>query len=161
MQNTEEIELQNTEEIELQNIEEIDMQNIEKKKMQNIKEEWRDVPFEKFKNTYIVSNKGRVANKNQKYNKNMKKFLSVKEGNTGYLEVRLDTGKDSQRYDIHILVAKAFIGERPEGFVIDHIDGEQHNNCLINLEYVTYEENNRRAIKNNLINKNPRKPIKY
>ena len=42
---------------------------------------------------------------------------------------------------IHKLVAEYFIGERPEGYEIDHIDGNYLNNRADNLRYVTRREN--------------------
>ena len=54
----------------------------------------------------------------------------------------------SQRYRwrrIHVLVAELFLGDRPDGMQIDHIDGDKSNNCLENLEYVTPKENTIRA----------------
>ena len=49
----------------------------------------------------------------------------------------------------HLLVAKAWIGPRPEGCEVDHIDGNIRNCAAYNLEYVTPEENRRRAKENN------------
>ena len=37
--------------------------------------------------------------------------------------------------------------EVPEGYVIDHIDGDTFNNCRFNLEVVTRAENTRRSMK--------------
>ena len=39
------------------------------------------------------------------------------------------------------LVAKCFIGERPEGYDVDHIDINPLNNNVSNLRYVTHREN--------------------
>jgi hypothetical protein len=54
----------------------------------------------------------------------------------------LSTGKSHKEYRAHILVAQAFIGERPDGYVIDHIDRNPLNNRLDNLRYVSPSQNN-------------------
>ena len=48
---------------------------------------------------------------------------------------------------------KQFIGNIPKELVINHKDGDKHNNALNNLEVVTNLENIQHAWKNNLINK--------
>ena len=45
----------------------------------------------------------------------------------------------------HFLVAGAWYGPRPEGMVIDHLNGDILNWSADNLEYVTPEENIKRA----------------
>ena len=49
----------------------------------------------------------------------------------------------------HLLVAFAWVGPQPEGYEVDHIDGNIRNSAAYNLEYVTPEENRRRAKENN------------
>ena len=51
--------------------------------------------------------------------------------------------KDKKRHHKypHILVAEAFIGERPEGYHVAHKDGDCLNNKLINLRYDTVSQN--------------------
>lgn len=48
----------------------------------------------------------------------------------------------------HELIAAAWIGPRPDGNEIDHIDGNTKNNKPTNLEYVTPFENKYRALVN-------------
>lgn len=69
----------------------------------------------------------------------------------GYLVVAptLD-GKNSHRY-VHDLVTRAFLGEKPHGFDVNHIDGDKTNNSVANLEYVSHRENMRHAARNGLI----------
>lgn len=43
---------------------------------------------------------------------------------------------------LHHAVAQLFIGDRPEGLVIDHIDRDKNNNHVNNLRYCTVRENN-------------------
>jgi hypothetical protein len=54
---------------------------------------------------------------------------------------------------IHTLVAESFLGVRPEGMVIDHIDGDKSNNHLTNLRYATVAENCKKG--NKPLVKNP------
>lgn len=51
--------------------------------------------------------------------------------------------KDNRHHNkrIHVTVAETFISERPEGLVINHIDGNKLNNDVSNLEYVSKQRN--------------------
>lgn len=52
----------------------------------------------------------------------------------------LSVGLPSGRYYVHDLVAAAFIGPRPDGHDIIHLDGEPANLHVDNLAYVTRSE---------------------
>jgi len=56
-----------------------------------------------------------------------------------YATVRLH-GK-IKSFRVHCLVAASFIGIRPDGAHVNHIDGNKLNNRASNLEYVTPREN--------------------
>jgi DNA-binding CsgD family transcriptional regulator len=62
-------------------------------------------------------------------------------GGTEYARVRLvmENG-DYKTFAVHVLVATAFLGERP-ACVVDHIDGVKSNNCVANLQWVSQREN--------------------
>jgi hypothetical protein len=47
---------------------------------------------------------------------------------------------------VHVLVAEAFLGPRPEGQEVNHKDFERTNNRLANLEWVTKKENLRHLL---------------
>lgn len=53
-------------------------------------------------------------------------------------------GVPTCRY-VHALVAEAFLGPRPEGMEVNHIDGCKTNPRLENLEYVAHSENGKHA----------------
>ena len=47
-------------------------------------------------------------------------------------------------FSCHSLVAHFYIGSRPKGYDINHIDGNKGNNHFSNLEYITHSENVRK-----------------
>lgn len=55
---------------------------------------------------------------------------------------------------IHRLVADAFLGKHDD-LVVNHIDGNKHNNTYKNLEWVTSEENSRHASETGLYKTKP------
>ena len=86
--------------------------------------------------TYRVSSFGNVQSLtkvNGKF-KNLKPLLNT----DGYLRVNINR----KFIPIAHLVAKAFIGERPERYIIDHIDRNRHNNRSENLRYCSPAANN-------------------
>ena len=54
-------------------------------------------------------------------------------------------GKRESAY-VHSLVAAAFIGPRPKGLEVDHIDGNKANNMVLNLQYIPHRDNQRRMM---------------
>ena len=116
----------------------------------------RDYPD--FPDLYAVTEDGRIYSKPRKDKylgrQHGDKFLKPKtrkdtanyRGNGNkYLRVTLSVnGKYYERY-IHQMVAETYLGSRPEGMVVDHIDGDIHNNHYTNLEYVSRTENMARS----------------
>lgn len=102
---------------------------------------------------YEVSNIGNVRRKllNGGY-RELK--CSVKRGYK-YFHLNRD-GKSITHY-IHQIVAKLFIGERPENNVIDHIDRDKLNNKVSNLRYCTHLENmkNQDRYKTSILEQDP------
>lgn len=93
---------------------------------------WRDVPV---CIDYEVSNAGNLRNKR---NGNvLKGSLSTK----GYRVVYMASKGLRLRMTLHSLVMLAWIGPRPAGMQIDHIDGDRLNNAANNLRYVTPKQN--------------------
>lgn len=56
----------------------------------------------------------------------------------GHVQVYL--GRD-YRYSVHVLVAEAFIGPRPEGMDVRHLNGNPRDNRVTNLAYGTRSDN--------------------
>lgn len=115
-------------------------------------EEWRDVVG--YEGIYQVSNLGNVRRSGNPFRaKNFVLHRQVKtcKGKFGYHRLNLYNNGVRKSYNVHTLVANAFIGKRPEGFDVDHKDGNKSNNSVKNLEYVTKKENKQRASKLGLI----------
>ncbi len=63
----------------------------------------------------------------------------------GYRSIELQTGPIKKRFTVHRLVMMAFVGPRPNGMHINHIDGVKTNNRRENLEYITPSENQKHS----------------
>lgn len=63
----------------------------------------------------------------------------------GYLRVTMTVNGEEITRTAHALVAIAFIGYRPSGMHVNHIDGLKGNNRPDNLEYLTPAENSAHA----------------
>jgi hypothetical protein len=59
----------------------------------------------------------------------------------GYVQVSLSVEGRTRTAYVHALVAAAFLGPRPDGMVVRHLDGEGQNNAASNLAYGTHQEN--------------------
>jgi len=94
---------------------------------------------------YEVSNKGNVRRGN--------KIIKCSLNNRGYKYFQLVKDYKRTNHLIHHLVAKCFIGERPDGLVIDHIDQNKLNNNVENLRYVTQQINciNNKYYRNDIV----------
>jgi hypothetical protein len=65
--------------------------------------------------------------------------------NNRYYQVMLSFDGLRRNIEVHTLVAMAFLGERPLGHDVNHIDANPLNNRLANLEYVTRTGNMQHA----------------
>lgn len=89
---------------------------------------------------YIISNIGEVQNISTK------RILKPALNPRGYYEVNLWKNNKGTTLQIHRLVYISFSGDNNlNGYVINHIDGNKQNNNYLNLEKVTYQENNLHA----------------
>lgn len=95
-----------------------------------------------YEGLYEISNLGRVKSFLRKKQKLMKLTPNAK---TGYFMVTLRKDNFGWPHTVHSLVARMFIGEKPNGYVIDHRNGVKTDNRIENLEYVTRRENSIRG----------------
>ncbi len=91
---------------------------------------------------YTISDKGDVYSYFTPLIKKLKTRLR-----RGYESLTLRLNEVRKDYSIHVLVAEHFIGPRPDGFQVNHIDGNKINNNVTNLEYVTQSENMKHAFR--------------
>src|ERR1035437_3644976 len=113
-------------------------------------EEW--LPVVVWEGIYSVSSLGRVRRDLGVPGARAGRILALPLNQTGYPCVHLSARPRHYRRTVHPLVAAAFIGARPDGLTINHIDGVKTNNRPANLEYVTLVENVQHAHRTGLIN---------
>jgi len=94
---------------------------------------WKPIPEYE---GYEASNIGNIRNSN-------KELLYICKTGTYYLV----TLKGYGQHSVHRLVCAAFHGVPEYKQEVDHIDGDTHNNCSDNLEWVSHRENGIRAYK--------------
>lgn len=105
--------------------------------MDNLQEIWRTVVG--YEGLYEVSNMGTIRNSDGKILKNQSPPNVIKREQRK--SVTLYFNGKGKFHRVHKLVAFAFLGIRPCGLVIDHIDSNPMNNMSENLRYITHREN--------------------
>jgi hypothetical protein len=115
-----------------------------------MEEIWKDVP--NYEGMYQVSNLGRVRSLPRKILRKNGVPQTLQGhvlrpqvcNSSGHLFVQLGHGNKNL---VHILVARAFIGENPGGLDVCHNDSNPKNNRVENLRYDTRSNNNIDAVK--------------
>lgn len=116
-------------------------------------EVWKSIPSWP---NYEASNLGRVRSiervyegERQRYRRPATILVTMQQKGRQYR--RVNVYRDGKMYQrgVHRLVLEAFEG--PSELVVNHIDGNQANNCLDNLEYCTPAENAKHAAKIGLL----------
>lgn len=115
------------------------------KKLENEKTEKPSI--EVFKNIpgypkYMLSNWGKLYIKDGDSLIEKEPML----GNSGYYRVKLWEKGESKNFSLSRLVAKLFIGDIPEGYVVDHIDCNHAHNYVTNLQIISQSENTKRVV---------------
>lgn len=94
------------------------------------------IEWKKYNERYSVSSEGEIRNDFTGY------ILKGSPNRKGYLLVEVGVSREKRDCRAtHSIVAEKFLGPRPEGYQINHIDGSKRNNRASNLEYVTPSEN--------------------
>ena len=104
-----------------------------------------------YEGRYKIGNKGTVigiSRSNDDRYKNKQWVLKQYEDRNGYMYVTLSNNKKRKTIKVHRLVAEAFL-DNPNSYpCVNHIDSNRKNNNVSNLEWVTYKQNMKHAVKN-------------
>lgn len=103
-------------------------------------EQWRDIAG--FEGLYEVSDRGRVRSVGRsvtdmsgRRTRQFKARIIQPHTGTGYKQVKLRAGGQRRGAAVHVLVAETFIAPAPGGASIRHINGDNMDNRVENLEY--------------------------
>ncbi len=88
---------------------------------------------------YEINEDGTVL-RNVKSKRKRKLYLEHHHTKTGYYMTTVAIKGKTRRVMVHSAVAECWLGDRPEGYEIDHIDRDSLNNHYSNLRYVTHSE---------------------
>lgn len=120
--------------------------------MSIVDEIWKDVVG--FEGYYQVSNLGRVRSvdriilyKNGRQSFYKGQILKPRIARHGYYQLVLREPSVKKSFTVHLVVAPAFLGDRPKGFHVNHIDGDKLNNRVENLEYCSPKDNTHHAFR--------------
>ena len=97
------------------------------------KEVWKDIPG--YEGLYQVSDLGNIKSITRN------KILKHTVDKDGRVSIQLSKKGIRKTNKVCRFVALAFIGEKPEGYHVCHIDGDKENNKLSNLRYDIPTEN--------------------
>jgi len=95
---------------------------------------WKSIP--EYDGMYEASNFGRIKSFHRGDN-----VIKAYRNSLGYFVISLSKNKKKKTRYVHQLIAFTFLGERPFGMVVDHIDGKPCNNNSDNLQYISQSEN--------------------
>lgn len=97
---------------------------------------------------YYVSDHGRIASELRGQRKLLRQYRIIREGGQPHHKVCLIKNGTKHTVAVHNLVAQEFLAnDDPAKTKVSHIDGDNDNNHVSNLEWVTSSESRIRAFK--------------
>jgi len=124
-----------------------------------MQELWK--PIQNFESQYEVSSLGRI--------RSLDRIVTYSDGRTGKLEGKIIRGSllkngyitvclsSKKRKYVHQIVAETFLGQSEFRQTVNHKDGNKTNNCVENIEWNTYKQNNNHARETGLNNQHGEK----
>lgn len=88
---------------------------------------------------YLVSDEGQIKNKKSN------RILTPYDNGNGYKKVSLSKQGKVYRMYVHRLVALHFVNGYKEGLTVDHINAKRDDNNYKNLQWMTLEDNVKKA----------------
>ena len=104
-------------------------------------ETWRDVVG--FEGYYVVSDRGRVMRVARGKGTRPGTIRKLFTDHLGYQRLLLSKNGKYFTRSVHRLVTEAFLGPAPEGYEVNHKNGDKEDNNIDNLEWVTHSGNQR------------------
>lgn len=123
-----------------------------------MEEIWKDING--YEGLYQVSTLGRVRSLDRVDATNhVWKGKILKQYGSPYLQVNLHKDGKKVAHKIHRLVATAFCKGYQEGYDVNHIDENKHNNRADNLEWVTHNANMKHSHIQERLTNGKKKPV--
>jgi hypothetical protein len=127
-------------------------------------EEWKDIP--NYEGLYQASSEGRIRTVEGKTTSNAihkerhwKSRIMKGRGDNYITGKRVGLWKDGKCKDFLVarLVALTFLGDPPDGYTVNHKDGNRMNNAVFNLEWLSLADNIRHGFDTGLYAKSQKR----
>ncbi len=100
---------------------------------------WKDIPG--YEGAYEISDAGTIRRSSGSSGTYKGRVLHPGLTVWGYRQAHLSLDGKVTPHSVHSLVMLTFVGPRPEGYEINHINGDKQDNRIENLQYVTKSQN--------------------